>query len=161
MLELFWKKNRIADIALGKVFTIKGEIRTTSPLLLPPSKTPCVYYSLIEERFGKGARGTGRPLWFPNKMACKSSMFSVSDGTNEIAVHEIGERFVVKGAHKESGLVNGNRKRRYFASLLMPGDIVVIRGYVDAKEKTDEPYMTAPSVGVLKVKVVRRAPANQ
>ena len=155
-----WKKTRIADLTPGKIYTIKGKVcaSSPSPLVLPPSKMPCVYYTILEERFGKGARGAGRALWFPDKMESRSCEFSISDDSGEIVIREKGERLSVKGAHREAGLVRGNRKRRYTASLLKVGDIVVVRGYVDAASHAEkEHFMSAPLNGVMKVRVSRRS----
>lgn len=159
-ISIPWKKTRIADLVPGKIYTIKGKVCASSPNLLvfPPSKTSCVYYAMLEERFGKGARGTGRSLWFPDKMENKSCEFSISDDSGEIVVRETVERLLVKNAHREAGLVRGNRRRRYAASLVKVGDIVVVRGYVDEVSQDENGrFMSAPLNGVMKVKVSRHS----
>ena len=158
MFEGLWKKTKIADVVNQKVCTIKGEVQASSTLNFPLSNTKCVFFSVLEERFGKGARRSGRSLWFPDKMENKSSEFTITDGAAQIHIRENGDRIVVKGAHQEAGLVRGNRRRRYFASLIKPGDIVVIRGLVNVKPDKNERFISAPPNGRLKVKVIRRVP---
>ena len=151
-----WKKTKIVDLVPGKVCTIKGKISASSKLSIPSSKTSCVYYEMLEERFGKGARGTGRALWFPDRMESKSVEFSVSDDSGTVQIRESGPQFSVKGAHQESGAPKGSRKRRFFASFLQPGDVVVIRGLVNAAAKSEGYFISAPPNAVLKVKVSHR-----
>ena len=157
MFEIFRRKTKIADVTNGKICTIQGEVEPPTPRLhFPLSKTECVYYSVIEERFGKGARGTGRPLWFPDNMESKCSEFFVADGRRRIRIRESGERVALKGAHQESGQVRKNKRRRYFASLLKPGDKVIIRGLVNADPAEKEAFLSAPRNGLLKIRIVRK-----
>ena len=153
----FFKKTKISDLVPGKIYSIKGEIHSSRHLTLPPSGTQCVYYAMIEERYGKGARGSGRPLWFPEKMESKRIDFTIKDDTGEIAVEESTDRFSVKSARQESGLIKGNRKRRYFATTLNIGDVVIVRGCIESTSSDGRLLITAPTRSRLKVKVVRRA----
>jgi hypothetical protein len=152
----FRKKTKIADLSAGQVWTIKGVISASSQMKLPQSGTPCVYYTVMEERFGRGERGTGRSLWFPDKMAQNCIEFSVSDDTGEVVIRESGERLSVSGAHQESGPVKGKKKRRYSATYLNSGDVVIVRGIVDGSPR-DQLLMNAPPGSTLRVKVVRQS----
>ena len=156
------KKTKIADLVPGKVSLIKGTIQsTTRELTLPPSGTNCVYYSMMQEKYGKGARGSGRALWFPEKMERKCVQFSVSDDSGEVVIQATGEQLDVSGGHQEAGAVKGKGKRRYFASFMIVGDHVVIRGLVESVKGDNGVVLTATEKKNLNVAVVRRAPLKK
>lgn len=153
MFDWLRKKKRIGDLVAGEITSIKGVVQSERKLAIPPSGTSCVYYSLMEERFGQGQRGRGRPLWFPERMERRCVEFTVSDNTGLVTVRESGERMRVTGSHREQGLVRNNRKRRFFADFIRSGDTVVIRGQVEASPGGAPLGLVAPGSKDLKISV--------
>jgi hypothetical protein len=150
------KKTRIADLAAGSVATITGVVQSTHRLTIPPSGTACVYYALMEERFGHGERGRGRPLWFPDKFENKCVDFTVTDDSGTITVRESSERLKVRGGHREAGPVKGSKKRRFVAEFLHAGDAVVLRGRVDRSPDGAGFVLGAPEAGDLAIAITRQ-----
>ena len=151
------KKTPIADLVVGEMKTLKGVVQSRQRLTVPPSGTDCVYYYLLQEVYKTGDRGRGRPLWFVEKREAKCAEFALSDGTGTIVVRSRGEDVKISGTHEEMGNVKNNRKRRYSAQLIIPGDEIIVRGQVASTEKKDELVVTPPPNGLLKIAVVRRA----
>jgi hypothetical protein len=149
------KKTRIADLATGGVATITGVVQSTHRLTIPPSGTACIYYALMEERFGHGSRGRGRPLWFPDKFENKCVDFTITDDSGTVTVRESSDRLRVRGGHREAGPVKGSKKRRFVAEFLHAGDTVVIRGHVERSSDGAGFVLSAPKTGDLAIAVTR------
>jgi hypothetical protein len=149
------KQKRMADLVVGEIATVKGVVQSEQQLAIPLSGTACVYYELMRERYGKGSRGRGRPLWFPESFESKCVAFRVSDDTGMITVRAPSERVKVQGAHREGGAIRGSRKRRFFAEFLRTGDTVIARGHVGRSSEGADLVLTAPSSKMLQIKITR------
>ena len=148
------KKSPIGSLKEGGMATIKGVLKSEGSLMIPPSGTRCAYYALMEERYGKGQLGRGRPLWFPSRMERKTGGLSVADETGTISLEASGEKISIASAHREEGLVKGNRKRRFFAEYLFAEDKVIVRGRVERSPSGEGFILCAPPKGMLKIVVV-------
>jgi hypothetical protein len=151
------KKTRIADVADGQIATLRGVVASRQLLTIPPTGTACVFYSLLQEKFGHGKRGRGRPLWFVESLTGKCAEFTISDGSGAIAVREPGERLVVVGAHQEAGVVPKRKNRRFAAQFLRAGDEVIARGLVVRAGTNSDVVLKAPEKGNLQILVTRRS----
>ncbi len=147
------KKTDIGDLVPGSTRTIRGVVQCDRCLKIPPTGMGCVFYSLMEERFKKGARGQGRPLWFPETFEVRCAEFTIADDTGCIQVTASGEQVKPKGLHQDSGLVKGNKKRRFFVAYLRPGDVVIARGQITGTP-TDKTLLLGAPPSPLKIAVV-------
>jgi len=130
MFPAFLRKTEISKISEGSTVIVEGTVRADREMALPGEGTKCVYYELLVEVYKKGARGMGRPLWFPEKLDRKLSGFFVSDGTGEIFVDVPAEQVILQGGFQTGGKLDKKGRRRFSARMIREGDRVRLRGTV-------------------------------
>ena len=122
------RRTKISSVHPGDTVTIVGTVRADRESTLPGDGTPCVYYELMTEVYRKGDRGSGRPLWFPEKMERKCNGFFLCDGTGEIFVECPADQVRMSGGHSTAGLLDKKGRRRFSARSILEGDKVRVRG---------------------------------
>ena len=128
MFLSFRKKTPISQIAKGSTVVVEGAVRAAREMTLPGNGTKCVYYEMLVEVYKKGARGNGRPLWFPEKLDRKLSGFFVNDGTGEVYVDVPADQILLQGGFTTGGPIDAKGKRRFSARVIREGDVVRLRG---------------------------------
>lgn len=153
------KRTRMADLVVGSLVTVEGEVRSENRVAIPGAGVSCVYYTLLQEVLKSGSRGRGRPLWFVEKLEAKCFAFTVSDGTGVVEIREPGESIRVENGHHQAGYAQKKRNRRYAADFIRTGDRLLIRGQVKGTEQTKEGplfILVAPPKKALSILVTRR-----
>ncbi len=126
------RKTKISDITKGNTVVVEGTVRASREMALPGEGTKCVYYEMLVETYRKGARGNGRPLWFPEKLDRKLSGFFVNDGSGEIFVEVPAEQVLLQGGFQTGGTLDKKGRRRFSARVIREGDMVRLRGSAKA-----------------------------
>jgi hypothetical protein len=130
MFLSFRKKTDVSSLKKGETSVIEGAVRAAREMVLPADGLKCVFYELMTEVYKKGERGTGRPLWFPEKLERKTGGFFVCDSTGEVYVDCPAENMMIKGGYRTAGFMDKKGRRRFNARLIREGDIVRVRGIV-------------------------------
>ncbi len=138
MLILFRRRTPITRLSEGQVVVVEGKVEATTELSLPGSGARCVYYDIMIESFGQGARGAGRPMWLPMRTETKLAAFVLDDGGGKVMVSAKPENLRISGCRKQRGPYDKTGRQRYVASLLGAGETVRVRGLARAARKKGE-----------------------
>ena len=133
------KRTKISSVQMGDTVTVEGIVRAVQESTLPGDGTPCVYYELMTEVYKKGERGTGRPLWFPEKMERKCNGFLLGDGSGEIFVECLAEQVRMNGGRSTKGILDKKGRRRFSARLIREGDKLRVRGIAGSPSASNSP----------------------
>lgn len=128
MFDFLRKCTRIADLKSGQNAVIRGKVECPKALFLSETKMNCVYYDILIETYKKGARGRGRPLWFPEGARRDSVGFFVVDDTGKVWIEDTTDNLVVIGGYTVGGRLDRKGKTRYSARLIREGDDVKVAG---------------------------------
>jgi hypothetical protein len=164
MFLRFRRATPIANLVEGRVVVIRGTIVPGERIVVPHAGVSCVGFDLLEESFGTGARGRGRPMWLPKKAEIKICRFALADGSGEVRIDLRGSDLVILGARSISGVGGARKRQRYTARVLDPGDLVKIRGMVTMRSAGRDgasPVIGPDAKGRAELLVVRHAAAGE
>lgn len=137
MFLRFRRKTRVVDLEKGRDATVKGTIVAEKELKVPHEGTRCIFYDMLSESYGVGARGRGRPMWLPQKAERKCVGFFVDDGSGRVWVRADDESVNASGGTAAAGLVGKKGRQRYSVRMIKDGDLVRVRGRVSTPKGTD------------------------
>ena len=142
MLILFRKRTPVGSLAVGQVAVVQGKVEPVIEMMMPGIGERCVWYDLMVESFGQGARGAGRPMWLPSRTETKFAGFVLDDGAGKVMIAAGSSEVRVSGGRKMRGPFDRSGRQRFEASLFGAGDTVRVCGVVrEARKKGEQKGM--------------------
>ncbi len=135
LLLRFLRPARVTALADGRA-VVEGRVVAPHTLSIAGSQSRPVWFDMTIESYRTGDRGRGRPMWIPSSADDQVVPFALDDGTGTVWVAAAKGSYVVGGSvRREVGLVGKRGTSRFVANLILPGDVVRVRGDVgDATE---------------------------
>lgn len=135
---MFWlrfvRRTPAARLKVG-LAVVEGRVWSEKPLVFSGSESRPIYFDRSVESFTTGSRGRGRPMWIPSAAEEQITPFSLEDETGRLWVAAERAAVRVAGGHREVGTFGKTNRSRYVARLILPGDRVRVRGWVDQARK--------------------------
>jgi hypothetical protein len=125
----FARRTTTAEATTG-IVVVEGRVEAEKTLSIPGSATRPVFCDIAFESFRAVAGGRGRVGWIPDRADIQVVPFVLCDEAGKIWINAERDELVVKGGSHETGTTGRNATGRYSARLIMPGDIIRVRGEV-------------------------------
>jgi hypothetical protein len=125
----FARRTRTSSVTEG-VVVVEGKVVADRTLSIPGSTTRPVFYDIVYESFRAVPGGRGRAGWNADRTATQIVPFLLEDEAGRIWIEAESDEVEVKGGRIEIGTTGRNAAGRYNARLIMPGDVVRVRGEV-------------------------------
>jgi hypothetical protein len=154
MLLRFKLARRSTDLETGKPGVVKGTISCKRDVRLPHVGGTCVYFNMLVEGFGTGARGKGRPMWLPVRREVKCTEFFIEDASGRVLVTASKDCIDASGGRSASGMIGKKGNQRYEVRFIRDGDRVKVRGLVSdprGAEPGDTPVIRPDEKGIIEL----------
>jgi hypothetical protein len=126
----FARKTSTADAATGIVVVEGRVVVADRTLSIPGSMRRPVYHDTSFESYRTVAGGRGRAAWVVDRKDEQVVPFVLEDDAGQILISAEREQVVVKGGRREIGSTGRNATGRYLSRMILPGDVVRVRGEV-------------------------------
>ena len=125
----FARRTRTAAVTEG-IVVVEGKVIAERTLSIPGSTSRPVFYDMVLESFSAVPGGRGRAGWNADRSVTQIAPFLLEDEAGRIWIEADRDQSVVKGGRIELGTTGRAATGRYNARLIMPGDVVRVRGEV-------------------------------
>ena len=113
------------------IVVVEGQVKEAPRTLpIPGSQVRPVFYDAVFESYRAVPGGRGRFAWMTDRSDLQIVPFVLEDEAGRMWIHAEREHVIVKGGWLERGAVGKNAVGRYHARVIVPGDIVRVRGEV-------------------------------
>ena len=121
---------RVAALKSGRA-VVEGRVVAPRTLSIAGSPSRPVWFDMTVESYQTGNRGRGRPMWIPTSADQQVVPFAIDDGTGTVWVAAAAGAYRIGGGvRREVGRAGRRSGSRFVASLILPGDVVRVRGEV-------------------------------
>ncbi|HEY3351720.1 MAG TPA: hypothetical protein VGQ83_00605 [Polyangia bacterium] len=125
----FARRTSTTDAATG-IVVVEGRVVADRTLSIPGSRSRPVYHDTSFESYRTVAGGRGRAAWVVDRKDEQVVPFVLEDDAGRILVSAEREQVVVKGGRREIGSTGRNATGRFLSRMILPGDVVRVRGEV-------------------------------
>jgi len=111
------------------IVVVEGRVVAVDRTLsIPGSQSRPVFHDTAFESYRAVPGGRGRAAWQMDRLDRQLVPFLIEDEAGQILIHADREEVEVKGGRREMGTSGKHATGRYSARLILPGDVVRVRG---------------------------------
>lgn len=128
---LRFARRTVTTAASSGIIVVEGKVREgPKALSIPGSQVRPTFYEMTVESYRAVPGGRGRFAWMVDRADVQIVPFVLEDEAGQIWIHAEREHVIVKGGWIEAGAIGKKAVGRYRARVIVPGDVVRVRGEV-------------------------------